>query len=150
MNIDFVDFNEIILNKSFEWLQDSELCKLIDAAPISREKQIEWYNGLKTKTDYYIKGVLLDSKPIGAVGIKHIHYPKGEYWGYIGEKQYWGKGIGKEMILRMILDARNLFDLSKLYLRVDEDNIRAIRLYNSMGFIEVLKNGKFVEMELTL
>lgn len=137
MKIVFVDFNENILNKTYEWLQDDEICSLIDANPVSLEVQRKWYDELPDKSDYYIKGIMCDSKPIGVVGIKHICDSTGEYWGYIGEKEYWGQGIGKTMVSEMMKDAKDRFNLSILTLRVLETNTRAMGLYKTMGFIEV-------------
>lgn len=150
MQVDFIEFNEKMLRKTYEWLQDEELCHLIDTTPVSLEKQKAWFESLKNRKDYYIKGIVCDSIPIGAVGIKHISSNTGEYWGYIGNKEFWGKGIGKEMVSRMLLDAKEIYKLSTLKLRVREDNMRAFRLYQSMGFVELKKSKDFIEMEFIL
>jgi len=150
MKIKFVAFNESILNKTYEWLQDYEICSLIDANPVSLEVQRNWYDELPNKPDYYIKGIMCDSKPIGVVGIKHIFDNTGEYWGYIGEKEYWGQGIGKLMITEMIKDAKDIFGLSMLTLKVLGNNSRALGLYKRMGFIEVKKNAKSILMRLEI
>lgn len=146
MKIKFVAFNESILNKTYEWLQDDEICSLIDANPVSLEVQRNWYDELPNKPDYYIKGIMCDSKPIGVVGIKHICDNTGEYWGYIGEKEYWGQGIGKIMVSEMMKDAKDRFNLSTLTLRVLETNARAIGLYKTMGFKKVGNEDKSILM----
>ncbi len=48
-------------------------------------------------------------------------------------KAYWGLGIGKKLCLAMIETAREL-GVTKIDLKVREDNARAIRLYESVGF----------------
>ena len=47
-----------------------------------------------------------------------------------------GKGIGKNL-LNMALKHARLHKVQKMFLEVAKDNIPAIKLYNSAGFIEV-------------
>jgi RimJ/RimL family protein N-acetyltransferase len=105
---------------------------------------------LFNRKDYYIRGIQYNGIPIGAVGIKKIFNDSGEYWGYIGEKEYWGKGIGKLMLMQMVKDARTIFSLKNLYLKVLHVNERAIGLYKSLGFTIVSDDGSFYIMSLTL
>lgn len=52
----------------------------------------------------------------------------GEYWGYIGEKEYWNKRIGKELI-NYISHYGYILNLKEIYLKVIKDNTRGIKLY---------------------
>lgn len=133
-NIEFVKFDIRFLEKSYEWLSDNEIRQLIDSPKISKAEQMCWFQNLPNKKDYYIKGVLVDKKPVGCVGIKHIDITRGEYWGYIGEKSYWGKGIGSLMVTQMIKDANEKFCLKELILKVLISNKRAVGLYKKIGF----------------
>lgn len=133
--ISFVEFNRDFLQRSFFWLSDPEIKRLTDTPSISRDGQEQWFQSLSSKKDYYIKGILADSYPIGAVGIKNITAMQGEYWGYIGEKSYWGKGVGKAMVEEMVRVAKRDFNLKILNLKVVVDNIRALSLYKRVGFI---------------
>ncbi|MGX4667928.1 GNAT family N-acetyltransferase [Cerasibacillus sp. JNUCC 74] len=68
----------------------------------------------------------------------------------IGEKDYWGKGIGKEA-LKLLLDYAFLeMNLHRVSLRVFSFNERALHLYNKMGFKQegvsrqaLFRNGKW-------
>lgn len=148
-NIEFVDFDELFLNSSFIWLSDPEIKRLTMTPTISKEDQIEWFKGLKTRSDYYIRGITCDNKPIGAVGIKHISNNKGEYWGYIGDKDYIGRGIGKIMMENMCRYGLSI-GLKRLFLHVAEFNTRAINLYNSFGFSVIETNNGVLKMEKVL
>src|SRR5699024_4978861 len=54
----------------------------------------------------------------------------------IGEKEYWGKGYGKEG-LKLLLDyAFYEMNLHRVSLRVFSFNDRAIRMYTKLGFQE--------------
>ena len=49
-------------------------------------------------------------------------------------KDYWELGIGKELILYLIEWAKENEEITKINLRVREDNIRGINLYKNLGF----------------
>lgn len=134
MEVKFVSFDRVFLEASWRWLQDEELRKLIAAAPITRENQERWFVQLPKRTDYVIWGIMSKSQPIGVCGIKQIVSGSGEYWGYIGEKNYWGKGIGKQMLQFTEQAAKNI-GLTTLTLQVAMHNERAVKLYLKYGYI---------------
>ena len=150
--VDLVDFDHNYFSKSKEWLSDPEVIKLADAHDVTDEQRIVWFKSLSQRDDYYIKGVSVSGIPVGAVGIKHIDKDKatGEYWGYIGEKQYWGKGIGKEMIRKILELAYSSLKLRKIYLKVLNDNFRAISLYDKIGFKKIGTDENYILMEIEL
>ena len=135
MNVSFTKYNEEFLAKSYQWLSDAEIKYLTNTPPITRRSQKEWFQKLPLRTDYLIWGICKDGEPIGAVGLKHIDsYNKiGEYFGYIGEKRFWGMGFGKLMISFIETKAKEL-SLSTLQLVVRTSNHRAIHLYVKSGF----------------
>lgn len=147
--IKFVEYNEIFLEKSWEWLNDKEIKFLTCTSDFTKEQQKKWFLSLKDKKDYFIKGVLYNDTPIGVVGLKNITNTDGEYWGYIGEKEYWNKGIGKELI-NYISHYGYILNLKEIYLKVIKDNTRAIKLYQKMGFKELLKENDLIYMKLDL
>lgn len=75
-------------------------------------------------------------------------------------QQYWGQGIGRQLLQAGIDWAAQTGIIHKINLRVHEDNQRAIRLYEAVGFRreglvsrEYLLNGQFyanILMGLTL
>lgn len=50
-------------------------------------------------------------------------------------KAYWGLGLGRQMMEFLIAWSQTV-GLRKLMLRVFEDNVRAISLYRTLGFVE--------------
>lgn len=150
--VDLVDFDHNYFNKSKEWLSDPEIKKLANAHDVTDEQRNIWFKTLSQRDDYYIKGVSVSGIPVGAVGIKHIDKDKvtGECWGYIGEKRYWGKGIGKEMMRKILELAHSSLKLKKIYLRVLNDNIRAISLYDKIGFKKIGTDASFILMEIEI
>lgn len=135
MNIQFIEYNSDYLEYSWIWLNDSEIKTLVLASEITKEGQRQWFEKLKLRDDYFVWGIKTDNVPIGVVGIKNIDIRNkvGEYFGYIGDKRYWGKGIGSNMIEHIIEFAKTR-QLSELYLKVSRTNTRAIHLYEKKGF----------------
>ena len=143
-----VDYNLDFLDKSWEWLNDPEIKTLTLTPHFTKEDQINFYNSLPHKADYWIKGIIENGKPIGAMGLKHITKTEAEYWGYIGDKEYWGKGIGSFMMKEAIIKAK-AFGLEKIYLKVSAQNTRAKQLYSKMGF-QINISGAIEKYELNL
>lgn len=145
-----VDYNLHFLEKSWEWLNDPEI-KLLTLTPdFTKEGQIKFYNSLPARTNYWIKGIAVNNIPIGLVGLKNINTSQksGEYWGFIGEKSFWGKGIGKFMIEEVLKKTKEL-RLKKVYLNVSSKNLRARNLYQKMHFKKV-SEGEIEQYEIEL
>ncbi len=131
--MELVKYDEEFCQKSFEWLQDDELCSLVDTAKPTKASQTAWFNSILYRNDYLIWGIKFDDIPIGVCGIKHISSSSGEYFGYFGEKKHRGKGLGEQMMRLVEKEARNK-NLNLLYLHVLPDNKRAIALYEKSGY----------------
>ncbi len=145
LHLDKVEYTEFFLEKSYQWFKDSEL-KILTLMPnITKEEHWRWFQKIKNKKDYIIYGITNDEVPIGVFGIKHINVDCGEYWGYIGEKAYWGKGIGKWMIEESFQEAR-VHNLNALYLKVIKSNLRAHKLYEYMGFHTIKEKENILTM----
>jgi RimJ/RimL family protein N-acetyltransferase len=149
MAVRFVSFDQSFCDTSWHWLQDEELCKLINTTNPTKDQQQTWFNQLPLKTDYQIWGVTYNNIPVGVSGIKHIRVRSGEYWGYIGDKRNWGKGIGKEMLFLAEQKAKVL-DLRQLMLRVLAENIRAVKLYQNAGYRIISADDSFQLMQKEL
>ena len=145
----FARFDEQFLEKSWEWLRDPEMKTLVMSPDFTREEQLQWFSRLPGKSDYLIWGLSCDGAPVGAAGLKHVTKEAAEYWGYIGERQYWGIGLGREAMNFVVDQARKL-GLHELYLNVHEDNIRAVQLYTKFGFSTVSATGRVLKMQMLL
>lgn len=142
-------YNSEYLEDSYSWLMDAEISEMTDTPPFTREEQKKWYESLSDKNDYLIWGVSFDNSRIGVCGLKKITEDSAEYWGYIGNKDYWGKGLGKEMVSACIDEAKRL-RLKTLYLRVLHSNKRAYSLYIKKGFIIDKEDERFIYMNIKL
>lgn len=133
IRVEFVAYDEQFLKLSWIWLNDDEIRMLTQTPRFTEEDQQNWFDGLSKRSDYKVWGVVADSKRIGVVGLKNITKSSAEYWGYIGERAFWRKGIGEQMMLFAESKAKEL-KLSEISLKVLETNVAAIRLYQKRSF----------------
>lgn len=132
--VDFGVFDRKTLDLSFNWLADPEIRYLTDSPVIERDAQLRWFESLPSRKDYKVWSVTYMGKTVGAVGLKRIEAYKAEYFGYIGDKACWGKGVGSAM-LNFAEKQAGLLGLRRLELRVIDDNLRARALYVRRGFV---------------
>ncbi len=134
--LQLVSYTEDILEKSWIWLNDPEIKHLTSTPEFSREDQQKWFSNLENLETYWVKGIQYNNKIIGVIGLKKIDTTNktAEYFGYIGEKEYWGKGLSSDLF-KLIFDiAKNQFSLKSLYLNVIPENTRAVKAYEKAGF----------------
>jgi RimJ/RimL family protein N-acetyltransferase len=68
----------------------------------------------------------------------------------IGDEKYWGKGIGKKVITKLIERAKEI-ELKRIYIpAIYTYNERSQNLFKAMGFVEVRSNDKEKTYELKL
>ena len=133
--IRLVPYSRAYLDRSWDWLNDPEIKALTMTPDFTREDQLAFFESLAGRTDYHIWGVEApDGTPIGAGGIKNIAGDTGEYWCYIGERDWWGRGIGRQILDRCEEKASEL-GLRHLYMKASAANDRSIGLYAKMGFV---------------
>lgn len=148
-SLTLVAYDPTFLNLSWNWLNDPEIKKMTHTPDFTREHQQAWFAGLGSKTDYKIWGLQYKGKPIGVCGLKKITGIDAEYWGYIGEKQYWGIGLGSA-IMQLIESEAEKAGLHSVWLSVIPENIRAIRLYRKNGYIEENQQGDLLIMRKSI
>ncbi len=143
-----VEYDEFFLDLSYKWLSDELIRKMTMAPLLTKQEQKKWFEKLKDKADYRIFGVIHNNEKVGVVGLKHINKQErvAEYFGYIGEKQYWGNGIGRFMLDSMFAYASSL-ELNKLTLIVAVNNERAIKLYERYGFVRISQDMNVIKMQ---
>ncbi|AMW33175.1 Protein N-acetyltransferase, RimJ/RimL family [Fervidobacterium changbaicum] len=75
---------------------------------------------------------------IGSAGLMGIDWVarSAEYGIAIFDPNYWNKGIGTEVTQMMLRYAFEYLNLNRVWLRVFENNQRAIRVYEKCGFIQ--------------
>lgn len=150
VNVRLCEFNESFRDLSYIWLQDDEVNYLTNAGKQTKEAQLSWFESLKTRNDYLIWGYMYDNIPIGVCGLKNIKESSGEYFGYIGNKMMWGKGLGKLMMMEVERYVQQHTYIHTIFLKVLKDNGRAISLYYKLGYNLIGEDERFLLMNKTI
>jgi len=164
MNIKFRPITIRDINLRIKWLADSEVNFGLNSAVRNGLKLVDHKNWFKRylaeekigQQNIYI--ILNDDVPIGQVGLYDINKEDKNAILYIviGEKEYWGKGIGAKAIEFIHNYAKNVLHLHKINLNVHAKNKKALSLYKKCGYKivgtmreNIIRNNKF-EDELML
>jgi RimJ/RimL family protein N-acetyltransferase len=133
-----------------EWVNDGEIRALIgEVYPMTEEGLEESYEKTQ-KTEDTIWLVIVDKEKdlvIGETGFLRIFYPwrTADFSIIIGKKEYWRKGIGKEVAGLMLEYGFNSLNFHRLSIGVVGFNERALTFWESIGFKEegVQRDGYF-------
>jgi RimJ/RimL family protein N-acetyltransferase len=90
-----------------------------------------------------------DGRPIGRCGLFGVRWRDrtGSLYIFIGVKDVWGKGYGKDAIRGLLTYAFETLNLDLVQLYSLGDNDRAVHMYKSLGFLEEarLRDRSFIE-----
>ncbi len=120
-----------------KWWNDKILIKLTSGIH-EKSEDVLWgyyFAMLNAKNDrHYV--ILCGSKTIGNISLIRKNKNIFEIQIIIGEKKYWGTGIGQTAIKRLLKIAFEKLDYKKASIEVRPENLRAIKLYKKCGFTE--------------
>ncbi len=126
-----------------EWLNDAEVIRgLTILYPMGLEDENSWFDKM-LQLPLEEHPLMIETregkgwKAIGNCSFMNIDWrnANAELGIMIGEKQYWDKGMGTETIQLMLKVAFEALNLHRVWLRVFEDNQRALRCYEKVGFV---------------
>ena len=137
------------------WLKDKGLRRelAIKKYPYSEQEQVKWYEDYLNDRSKLIYIAILKTGhvPVGQIGFNRIdwEHQNGEMHIFVGEDQYRGQGYSDEMLNLFLKIAFDNLKLNKVWLKVNDDNTRAIRFYENMAFVRegLLKGHEFFEGE---
>ena len=99
----------------------------------------EWFPDVKDEKSVWFEiWHKEDQIPIGMVGFFQIFniHRRAEIGIFIGEPEYWGKGIGPEAINLMLDYGFNTLNYHKILASVNATNTRSLGMCKKLGFIE--------------
>ncbi|HRX03961.1 MAG TPA: GNAT family protein [Anaerolineae bacterium] len=105
-------------------------------APFTLQDEEEWYERMRHDNNVVNFAIEVDGRYVGGCGLinlDHVHR-RAEIGIFVGDKTYWGRGIGSEA-MRLVIDyGFDYLNLHRIYLRVFAENARAIHVYEGLGF----------------
>lgn len=150
IKLDFRDFTYDVLQKSWEWLDDPQIKEQTSTTDFTKDSSEKWFENLNNRRDYFIKSIWHNDKVIAVMGIKHLNEIDGEVFGYIGDKEYWGKSVGVQGLEYLIEYAKSI-KLQSIYSVVLKNNVTSLKLNRRLGFeIDGERDEKKIIMRLYL
>lgn len=137
---------------SYKWRNNPSIWKYTGSKPdkiITPEIELAWIRIVLQRNNERRCAICLKSNDeyIGNVQLTNIINNKAEFHIFIGNAQYWGKGIGKNATTLMLDIGFNELHLEEIYLFVDPNNQPAVNAYISCGF--KIKNNKKNKMKMS-
>jgi len=137
-----------------EWLADGEVTRWLAemSAPPTLDEEYEWYERRRSDPDSLMWAIeTVDGRLVGSTELRlEPARRKAEFGIVIGDKGSWNGGLGTEALRLVLAYAFDELELNRVELTTAEDNGRAIRSYEKVGFVrEGLKrqdrmvDGKF-------
>ncbi|MDZ7771691.1 MAG: GNAT family protein [Balneolaceae bacterium] len=142
-------------DRFYRWITDRDLL-LYNATyhPVSEYEHEEWVETMLEGRDDMVLFVIEhieDEIPIGSCQLKEIHrtHRRAELQIRIGERDYWGQGLGTEAVNKLVRFAFQDLNLHRVQLEVHAPNTRAIKTYEKCGFEHegTLKDAKYIDGE---
>ena len=138
---------------SVHWRNDKEVFKYTGNVYnhiIPLESEIEWINKILANNQTgkeYRCAILADDVYVGNIYLTDINEVSAHYHIFIGDKNYWGKGVAKQASLLILKYAFEELKLKSVILRVRKDNISAYNLYKKLGFKEIEDKDGWTTMQ---
>jgi len=137
---------------SVKWRNDNDVFKYtgnIYDHEITIESELEWIKRVIAKEDDYRCAIHADDVYIGNIYLTDISENSATYHIFIGNKDYWGKGVARKASELILHYAFKILGLETINLEVHKDNKAALSLYHKLGFQENASDSKFICMQLT-
>jgi diamine N-acetyltransferase len=150
-----------------KWVNDSEVKQGISVyLPLSMADEEDWFAGERKRLPEE-HNLVIEIRPatqdeeegtwmvIGECGFFNYDQRNrsAEFGIMIGEKSYWNQGYGTEAVRLLMQLGFTTLNLNRIYLRVLENNPRAIRAYEKAGFTyegrqrqAEFKDGRYLDL----
>lgn len=139
---------------SYRWRNNPAIWAFTGRKPVSsvsEEVESAWLRDCLQRSDQYRFAICIQESDqyIGNVQIIGVKDRTGEFHIFIGEEQFWGKGLGAQASLLMLKYGFGKLGLHTIRLTVHKDNISARSIYTKLGFEISGSEGDFLKMALT-
>lgn len=142
--VDILTADETLKEKVRQWRNREDIRRfMLTQHIINKNEHSDWLKALKDRSDMKFWVVYDKDTPIGSAYLQNIKHERlSSEWGfYIGDAAYRGKGIGKEVLFKLLEIFFEEMKFNVLFTKVLSGNSAALRLYNKFGFREIDKSS---------
>jgi len=122
-----------------EWFLDTEIVRFSDNQykKFTIEGQKEYVRNCLSNIDIDLYGIFDSTRHIGNIVISGLSstHKKAEITYVVGDRKYWGKGVGSFAVLEITKKAINYYKLNKLFAGVVDINVGSRRVLEKNGFV---------------
>lgn len=136
---------------SVKWRNDPDVFKYtgnVYQREIKIEDELAWIRKVTSTPNEFRCAILADDIYVGNIYLTDIHDSQATYHIFLGNKEYWGKGVAKKASVLLLDYAFSHLNLLKVNLKVRPANVRACLLYDSLGFIETSRDNEWISMSV--
>jgi len=137
--LNILDASDELQKKVREW-RNKETVRhaMLNQNFITEEDHVQWLKNLKTDESRKFWIVFFDDVPIGSIYLQNIHYEElSSEWGfYIGEDEFRNRGLGKQILKKMMKIFFDEMGFKLLITKVLSNNDIALGIYKKFHFRE--------------
>ena len=138
-------------NTSVIWRNDPEVFRYTGNTyghTITLDSELNWIRKVIANPSDYRCAILADGIYVGNIYLTDIADGAATYHIFLGNRDYWGRGVAARAS-RLIIDyGFQQLGLHTIKLKVRKQNIRAVRLYTSLGFTVSGEENDWLAMSL--
>lgn len=138
-----------------DWRNDPEIFSRVrEYRYLNMENQEAWFNSLRDDRQTIMFGIETDSRIIGVCGLTNIDWigRKAEVSIYVGNKEFRGKGLGKEILDLLAQYAFEECNLNRLWAEIFHGNESGKMTFEKSGYqlegvlkYHNFKGGKYID-----
>lgn len=141
---------------SYKWRNDREIWNYTENQPdkvITLDDERNWIKKILSREMDIRMAICVEKSNtyVGNIYLIQLSESIYEYHIFIGDKDYWSKGIAYNASIQLFEKFLPALGNIKVVLKVHVDNKPAIKLYNALGFqrTKTESQNNFISMELT-
>lgn len=151
MNVTIRPLQEQDAYTSVKWRNDPEVFKYTGNTyehEILLETELKWIKRVIANDKDCRCAIIADGVYVGNIYLTDIKDGSAEYHIFIGDREYWGKGVAMQASLLILDYAFGNLSLDSVHLEVKKENVSAFKLYEKLGFEIYDKHGVWLLMRV--
>lgn len=151
MNVTIRPLQEEDAYTSVIWRNDPDVFKFTGNTynhEITIDSELNWIRKVINNADEYRCAILANDIYVGNIYLTNIEQGKAEYHIFLGNKEFWGKGVAYKASLLILEYGFIKLKLNSITLKVNKENMSAYNLYKKLGFVDINSEEGWIEMEI--